>query len=79
MASRTTSFTLGAELDAFVREQVESGLYSSASEVVRAALEHLADEQRREQAVLAALDRGLASGRARPGVFARVRKRRGVR
>jgi antitoxin ParD1/3/4 len=76
---RTTSFTLGAELDAFVREQVKSGAYGSASEVVRVALERLADEHRKEEAVLAALDHGVASGRARPGVFARVRKRHGIR
>ena len=76
---RTTSYTLGPELDAFVREQVESGAYGSASEVVRDALERLAEEQRKERALLAALDRGVASGRARPGVFARVRKRHGLR
>lgn len=69
---RTTSFSLGAELDTFVREQVESGAYDSASEVVRAALKRMADEQRKEAAVLAALDRGVASGRARTGTWKRV-------
>jgi antitoxin ParD1/3/4 len=77
--ARTTSYTLGAELDAFVREQVQTGAYRSASEVVRDALERLAEEQRKERAVLAELDHGIASGRARPGVFARVRKRYGLK
>jgi antitoxin ParD1/3/4 len=77
--ARTTSFTLGEELDGFVREQVGSGAYASASEVVRDALTRLAEEQRKEAAVLAALDHGLASGRARPGAFARARRRHALR
>lgn len=76
---RTTSFALGPELDIFVREQVASGAYDSASEVVRDALTRLASERRKEAAVLAALDHGLASGRARPQVFARLRRRHGIR
>ena len=77
--ARTTSYTLGEELDGFVREQVESGAYASASEVVRDALNRLAEEHRKEAAVLAALDHGMASGRARPGTFARMRRRHGLR
>ena len=73
--ARTTSFTLGEELEGFVRQQVDSGAYASASEVVREALTRFADEQRKETEVLAALDHGTKSGRARPGTFARVRKR----
>jgi antitoxin ParD1/3/4 len=73
--SRTTSFSLGDELSAFIRSQVNSGAYGSASEVVRDALLRLADEQRKEANVLAALDEGLASGRARADVFARARRR----
>jgi antitoxin ParD1/3/4 len=72
MASRTTSFSLGTELDEFVREQVESGAYTSASEVVRKALQQMAQEQRKEQALLKALDHGVTSGRARPGTWKRV-------
>ncbi len=77
--ARTTSFTLGEDLDEFVREQVESGAYASASEVVREALTRLAEEQRKEASVLAALDHGMASGRARTGTFARTRRRHGLR
>jgi antitoxin ParD1/3/4 len=77
--ARTTSFTLGEELERFVQEQVESGAYSSASEVVREALTRFSEEQLKLSELNAALDRGVASGRAKPGVFARVRKRHGLK
>ena len=70
--SRTTSFTLGAELERYVRAKVESGAYATASEVLREALTRMADEDRKEQALLAALDAGLASRRAKPGAWDRV-------
>jgi antitoxin ParD1/3/4 len=70
--ARTTSFTLGGDLDDFVRDLVHSGAYSSASEVVREALRRMADEERKEQELLAALDAGMASRRAKPGVWERV-------
>ncbi|HVH45239.1 MAG TPA: type II toxin-antitoxin system ParD family antitoxin [Labilithrix sp.] len=70
--ARTTSFTLGGDLEAFVREKVESGTYASASEVLREALRRMADEDRKERELLAALDAGLASRRAKPGVWERV-------
>jgi antitoxin ParD1/3/4 len=70
--ARTTSFTLGNELEEFVREQVDSGAYPSASEVMREALQRMAEEERKERELLAALDAGMASRRARPGVWDRV-------
>lgn len=70
--ARTTSFTLGTDLEEFVREKVDSGAYSSASEVLRDALGRMAEEDRKERALLTALDAGLASRRARPGVWERV-------
>lgn len=73
--SRNTSVVLSEELQEFIREQIASGAYRSASEVVREALERFAGERRKEDALLAALDEGLVSGRARPGVFDRVRRR----
>lgn len=69
---RTTSFTLGDELEAFVRAQVENGSYASASEVIREALTRLADEDRKEKALLAALDAGIESRRSKPGTWERV-------
>lgn len=70
--ARTTSFTLGEDLEAFVREKVDSGAFSSASEVLREALRRMAEEERKERDLLAALDVGLASRRAKPGVWDRV-------
>ncbi len=70
---RTTSYSLTPELDAFLKQQVDSGAFKSASDVVRAALTHMAAEQRKEVALLAALDEGLESPRARPGTWKRVR------
>lgn len=72
---KNTSFVVSDELSEFIQEQVSTGAYGSASEVVREALEKLAEEKRKEAALLSALDRGLASGRAKPGVFARLRKK----
>jgi antitoxin ParD1/3/4 len=42
MSAKTLNIALSPELDRFVRERVESGLYASASEVVREALRLLA-------------------------------------
>jgi antitoxin ParD1/3/4 len=70
--ARTTSFTLGEDLEEYVREKVSSGAYASASEVLREALKRMADEERKERDLLAALDAGLASRRAKPGVWDRV-------
>lgn len=70
--ARTTSFTLGKELEAFVREQVDTGAFSSASEVMREALRRMADEDRKERDLQLALDAGLGSRRAKPGVWQRV-------
>ncbi len=70
--ARTTSFTLGTDLESFVREKVGSGAYASASEVMREALRRMAEQERKELELMAALDAGLASRRAKPGVWARV-------
>ena len=73
--ARTTSFSIGKDLEEFVRERVDSGAFNSASEVVRQALQRMADEERKEQALLAALDAGLSSRRAKPGVWERADKK----
>lgn len=70
---RTTSYTLSPENAVFLKRQVDAGTFKSASDVVRAALTRMEEEQRKEEAVLAALDEGLASGRARAGTWKRVR------
>jgi len=74
----TRNVNMTDELDRFVLEKVESGRYENASEVVRAALRTLEQEERRYEIKLAALksaiDAGDASGVARGNSFARVRQ-----
>lgn len=71
--ARNTSVVLGDHFEAFIAEQLDSGQYTNASEVVREALRYMEAQKKKEKALLAALDVGLASKRAKPGVFARVR------
>jgi antitoxin ParD1/3/4 len=75
----TRNVNLTPELDRFVADKVEAGLYSNASEVMRSALRLLErDEQEHEEkldALRSAIDRGMASGIAEPGVFSRVRRK----
>lgn len=63
-----TSVALSTHFENFVREQVDSGRYNNASEVVRAGLRLLEDQQKTEamklEALRAAIAAGLASGPA---------------
>jgi len=72
----TRNVSLTKELDQFVATKVKEGLYANASEVMRTALRLLEKEEREyeeKMAVLrAAIDEGLASGVAEPGVFERL-------
>jgi antitoxin ParD1/3/4 len=64
--SRNTSITLGDHFADFVDQQVTTGRYSSASDVVRAGLRLLEAEEARLEALRAALVDGETSGAARP-------------
>jgi antitoxin ParD1/3/4 len=55
---RTTSITIGDQLDAFVNRMIDDGRYGSTSEVVRSALRLL--EQKESQ--LAALKQAVMAG-----------------
>jgi antitoxin ParD1/3/4 len=78
----TRNVSLTKELDQFVASRVESGLYANASEVMRAALRGLERDEREYEEKLAmlraAIDKGLASGVAEPGVFSQIRKKYGL-
>jgi len=63
--SRNTSVTLGDHFADFVDQQVTTGRYSSASDVVRAGLRLLEEEEVRLAALRAALVDGETSGAAR--------------
>jgi antitoxin ParD1/3/4 len=78
----TRNVSLTKELDQFVASKVEAGLYANASEVMRTALRLLERDDREYEEKLAALrvaiDEGLASGNAKPGVFSRIREKYGL-
>ena len=78
----TRNVSLTKELDEFVASRVESGLYANASEVMRTALRVFERDEREYEEKLAtlrvAIDKGLASGIAEPGVFSRIRKKYGL-
>lgn len=76
-----SSFTLGAHFEGFIKQQVNSGRYASASEVVRDSLRLLEEQEVMRQARLDALraeiEQGAASGPGIPAdqAFANVRRR----
>lgn len=59
---KNTSVALGDHFESFVAEQVASGRYRSASEVMRDALRVLEEQARHRDAVVAALIEGEQSG-----------------
>lgn len=61
-----TSLTLGPHWEAFIKEQVASGRYGSASELVRESLRLLEQRETRLAALRAALIEGEESGPATP-------------
>jgi antitoxin ParD1/3/4 len=75
-----TSFSLGGHFSSFIDEKLEEGRYASASDVVRAGLRLLEEQEAKLTALRAALDEGEASGDAGSfdfkGFIAKQRKRR---
>ncbi len=61
---KNTSFTLGSHFDQFISKQIASGRFGSASEVVRAGLRVLEEQETRLEALRLALKEGEESGRA---------------
>jgi antitoxin ParD1/3/4 len=66
---KNTSFSIGEHFSEFVEEQVREGRYSSASDVVRAALRLLEEQETRLAALRAALIEGEQSGPSTPFDF----------
>ena len=60
--SRNTSITLGEHFARFVEEEIESGRFGSASEVVRAGLRLLEEHEMRIRVLRQALIDGERSG-----------------
>ena len=60
--SKNTSVELGEEITGFVSSQVRSGRYGSASEVIRAGIRLLQDQETKMAALRAALKEGEDSG-----------------
>ena len=73
-----TSVALSSHFEAFIQEQIKSGRYNNASEVVRAGLRLLEDQNARaklqHEELRAAIAAGLASGTGKPAdaVFNRL-------
>ena len=62
MAGKNTSVSLGDHFQAFIEGQVAEGRYGSASEVVRAGLRLLENQEAKLTALRAALKAGEESG-----------------
>ncbi len=62
---KNTSVSLGDHFESFVEESVENGRYQNASEVIRAGLRLLEEEENRVLLLRNALKEGINSGIAK--------------
>ncbi|MBB1466688.1 type II toxin-antitoxin system ParD family antitoxin [Vibrio sp. SG41-7] len=62
--SRTTSVTIGSQLDEFVGQLIATGRYGSTSEVVRSALRLLERQEKQTTALKMAIEAGEQSGQS---------------
>jgi len=60
--AKNTSFTLGDHFERFIERQIRSGRYGSVSEVIRASLRLLEEQEQRTKALSQALVDGENSG-----------------
>jgi len=61
---RNTSISLGNHFESFIENSITDGRFNNASEVVRAGLRLLEDEENKVIALRKAINEGLESGRA---------------
>lgn len=59
---RTTSVALGSYFEEFIKSKISQGRYNNASEVIRAALRLLEENEQQVAQLSAAIDKGLNSG-----------------
>lgn len=59
---KTTSVALGAYFENFIRTKIEQGRYNNASEVIRAGLRLLEENEKDLQELKMAIDDGMNSG-----------------
>ena len=64
--SKNTSITLGKHFEGFIKSKIDSGRFSNVSEVVRAGLRLLEDEDAKIEALRQALLEGENSGTPKP-------------
>ena len=67
--SKNTSFSLGDHFNSFIEEHIADGRYSNASDVVRAGLRLLEEQEARLSALRSALVEGEQSGVSTPFDF----------
>lgn len=60
--SKNTSITLGNHFDDFVQSRISAGRYKNASEVIRAGLRLLEEEEDKVAALKKAIQEGIDSG-----------------
>ena len=60
---RNTSISLGNHFESFIEHSINDGRFNNASEVVRAGLRLLEDEENKVIALRKAINEGLESGR----------------
>ncbi|MEP7268409.1 MAG: type II toxin-antitoxin system ParD family antitoxin [Saprospiraceae bacterium] len=61
---RNTSISLGNHFESFIEHTINNGRFNNASEVVRAGLRLLEDEENKVIALRKAINEGIESGRA---------------
>ena len=59
---RNTSISIGNYFDSFIKSRISTGRYKNASEVVRAGLRLLEEEENKTMALREAIQEGVESG-----------------